>query len=113
MNSDPAVHNVNAAATENTGFNLIQQPNLSSTRKFDKPEVMIPIRCDVHNWMNAWVGVVDHPFYAVTQADGSFEIPGLPAGTYTIEAWHEQLGRTTQQVTVDGTGPASVAFTLK
>jgi hypothetical protein len=113
MNSDPAVHNVNAAAKENTGFNLIQQPHLSSTRTFDEAEVMIPIRCDVHNWMNAWVGVVDHPFYAVTRADGSFEIPRLPAGTYTIEAWHERLGRSSQQVTVDGKGAATVAFTFK
>jgi plastocyanin len=113
-NSDPAVHNVNAAARTNDGFNLIQQPkSQSSTRTFGKQEVMIPIRCDVHPWMNAWAGVVAHPFFAVTSDDGRFEIGRLPKGTYTIEAWHEQLGTATQTVTVDGTQPATVSFTLK
>ena len=56
--------------------------------------------------MNAYAGVVTHPFFAVTKEDGSFEIKGLPAGTYTIEMWHEQLGTQTQSVTVDGQTPA-------
>ena len=112
-NSDPAVHNVNAAAQANDGFNLIQQPKIESTRMFAKPEVMIPIRCDVHPWMNSWAGVVAHPFFAVSGEDGRFEIPRLPAGTYTLEAWHEQLGTQTQKVTVDGKGPVMAAFTFK
>ena len=112
-NSDPAVHNVNAAAKANPGFNLIQQPKIESTRTFAKPEVMIPIRCDVHPWMNSWAGVVAHPFFAVSADDGRFEIPRLPAGTYTLEAWHEQLGTQTQTVTVDGKGPATAAFSFK
>jgi hypothetical protein len=111
-NSDPAVHNVNAVAKVNDGFNLIQKPDIESTRRFDDPEVMIPLRCDVHPWMNSWAGVVAHPFYAVSAPDGSFEISRLPKGTYTIEAWHEQLGTQTQTVTVDGAAPASVTFTF-
>jgi plastocyanin len=111
-NSDPAVHNVNAVAKANDGFNLIQQPNIESTRTFPRPEIMIPLRCDVHPWMNSWAGVVAHPFFAVSQEDGRFEIPRLPAGTYTLEAWHEQLGTRTQTVTVDGQAPAEVSFTF-
>jgi plastocyanin len=114
MNSDPAVHNVNAVAKTNTGFNLIQQPKgPSATRRFERPEVMVPIRCEVHPWMNSWAGVVAHPFYSVSTADGRFELRRLPAGTYTIEAWHEQLGTTTQTVTVDGTSPATLDFSFK
>ena len=113
-NSDPAVHNVNAVAKANDGFNLIQQPNTQkSTRTFDEAEVMIPIRCDVHPWMNAWAGVVAHPFHAVSGEDGSFEISRLPAGTYTLEAWHEQLGTQTASVTVDGSTGAMAAFTFQ
>jgi hypothetical protein len=71
---------------------------------------MVPIRCDVHPWMNSWAGVVDHPFFAVTDTGGAFAIDRLPAGTYTIEAWHEQLGTRTQTITVDGTSEATVMF---
>ena len=61
---------------------------------------MVPFKCDVHRWMNAYVGVLDHPFYAVTSATmARFELKGLPPGTYTIEAWHETLGTQTQTVT--------------
>jgi hypothetical protein len=112
-NSDPAVHNVNAVARTNRGFNLIQQPDSSSsTRQFEAPEVMVPIRCDVHPWMNAWAGVVAHPFFAVTGEDGTFQIGRLPAGTYTIEAWHEHLRTQTRTITVDGTSDATVTFTF-
>jgi hypothetical protein len=112
-NSDPALHNVNSSPKNNKGFNFGQPAGVpAATRVFDKPEVGVPFRCDVHNWMNAYAGVVSHPFYAVTKADGSFEITGLPAGTYTVEAWHEQLGTRTQSVTVDGKTAAKAAFTF-
>ena len=112
-NSDPAVHNVNATAKVNREFNLIQPKGAKpSTRTFDKPEIMVPFRCDVHPWMASWGGVVSHPFFAVSSENGTFEIKGLPAGTYTIEAWHEQLGTQTQKVTVTAKG-ASASFTYK
>jgi hypothetical protein len=63
--------------------------------------------------MNAYAGVVAHPFFAVTKSDGSFEIKGLPAGTYTLELWHERLGTQTQSVTVDGQTPAKVSASFK
>ncbi len=73
---------------------------MKTTHTFDKPEVMVPFKCDVHGWMNAYVGVLPHPYFAVTKDDGKFELANLPAGTYTIEAWHEKLGPMTQSVTI-------------
>jgi Polysaccharide lyase family 4, domain II len=113
-NSDPTLHNVNANPKNNRPFNFGQVPKTPAvTRVFDKPEVAVPFRCDVHSWMNAYAGVVTHPFFAVTKEDGSFEIKGLPAGTYTIEMWHEQLGTQTQSVTVDGQTPAKISAAFK
>ena len=71
---------------------------------------MIRFKCDVHPWMGAYMGVLDHPFFAVSGADGSFEIDGLPAGDYVIEAWHETLGTQTQSVTVAADGAVGVTF---
>jgi hypothetical protein len=113
-NSDPTLHNVNSAPQNNRGFNFGQSPSTPAvTRTFDKPEIGVPFRCDVHTWMNAYAGVVAHPFFAVTADDGTFEIKGLPPGTYTIEAWHEQLGTQTQSVTVDGKTAAKVSLAFK
>lgn len=110
-NSDAALHNVNASPQNNKSFNFGQPVGVpAATRVFDKPEVAIPFRCDVHNWMNAYAGVVAHPFFAVTKPDGSFEIKGLPPGSYTVEAWHERLGTQTQSITVDGKTPAKAVF---
>jgi hypothetical protein len=113
-NSDPAVHNVNATAKANAGFNLIQPKGTPMrVRTFDKPETMVAFRCDVHPWMASYAGVMSHPFFAVTGADGSFDIKGLPAGTYTLEAWHESLGTQTQKVVADGKKPVTANFTFK
>jgi gas vesicle protein len=84
---------IHAFATKNKEFNIGQPvKGLSTERTFEVAEVMIPVRCDVHKWMGAYVGVVDHPFFAVTESDGRFELGGLPAGEYVVEAWHEQYG---------------------
>lgn len=113
-NSDPTLHNVNATPRDNRGFNFGQVPSTPAvTRTFDTPEIGVAFRCDVHSWMNAYAGVVAHPFFAVTKEDGTFEIKGLPPGTYTIELWHEQLGTQTQSVTVDAQAPAKVAASFK
>jgi hypothetical protein len=74
---------------------------------------MVPFKCDVHGWMNAYVGVLDHPFFAVTDADGKFDIKGLPPGTYTIEAWHEKGGTVTQSVTIGNSESKDINFTIK
>src|SRR5687767_2618764 len=113
LNSDPTLHNVHAVPKANAEFNFGQAvKGMKTTRMFDKPEVMVPFRCDVHGWMAAYGGVLEHPYYAVSNADGTFEIKGLPAGTYTIEVWHERLGTQTTKVTVDGKSgaTANVAF---
>jgi plastocyanin len=114
LNSDPTLHNVHAIPETNAEFNFGQPTKgMESTRTFSVPEIMVPFRCDVHGWMNAFAGVVPHPFFAVTKKDGSFEIKGLPAGTYTLEAWHEMLGTQTQSVTSDGKTPVTASFTFK
>lgn len=114
LNSDNTLHNVNARARNNPEFNLSQpKAGMENIRTFESPEIMVPFRCDVHGWMNAYAGVVPHPFFAVTKEDGTFEIKGLPEGTYTLEAWHERLGTQTTMVTSDGKTPVTATFTFK
>jgi len=114
LNSDPTLHNIHSLPEKNEAFNLgMPVQGMKYTKKFDKPEVMIHIKCDVHGWMSAYCGVVAHPFFAVTAADGTYTIKNLPAGTYTIEAWHEKFGTQTQQVTVGATDTKTVPFTFK
>jgi plastocyanin len=113
-NSDNTLHNVHALPKANREFNFGQPPKTPPvSRVFDKPEIGAPFRCDVHGWMNAYVNVVSHPFFAVTKDDGTFEIKGLPPGTYTVELWHEQLGTQSQSVTVDAAAPAKLAVAFK
>jgi plastocyanin len=108
-NSDPVLHNIKAVPTANRGFNISQpSAGMTTTRTFNTAEVMVPLQCNVHGWMNAHVGVVAHPFFATSGADGKFTIKNLPPGTYTIEAWHEKLGTQTATVTV-GQGESKTA----
>jgi plastocyanin len=108
-NSDPVLHNIKAVPKVNRTFNISQPTaGMVSKRKFDRPEQMIPLQCNVHSWMHASVGVMPHPFFATTGDDGKFEIKGLPPGTYEIEAWHEKLGPKTMTVTV-GDGETKTA----
>ncbi|MGA7992566.1 MAG: carboxypeptidase regulatory-like domain-containing protein [Thermoanaerobaculia bacterium] len=114
LNSDPTLHNIHALPEKNEAFNLgMPVQGMKYTKKFDKPEVMVRIKCDVHGWMSAFCGVVAHPFFAVTAAGGTYTIKNLPAGTYTIEAWHEKFGTRTQEVTVGATDTKTVPFTFK
>ncbi|HET9228790.1 MAG TPA: carboxypeptidase regulatory-like domain-containing protein [Thermoanaerobaculia bacterium] len=112
-NSDETLHNVHATPASNQEFNQAQPaiqgvPPIKKT--FDKAEVMMPFKCDVHPWMSSYIGVLDHPYYAVSGDDGSFAIDKLPPGTYTLEAWHEELGTATQQVTVAANQTVDVNF---
>lgn len=109
-NSDPTLHNVHAIPKTNTEFNFGQQAGMPPmTRMFDKPEIGVSVQCDVHGWMRAYANVVEHPFFSVSGDDGTFEIKGLPAGTYTVEAWHERLGSQTQSITISEGAPAATA----
>jgi hypothetical protein len=113
LNSDPTLHNVHGMPTQSREFNLgMPIQGMKLTRKFDKPEVMVKFKCDVHPWMNAYAGVLTHPFFSVTGEEGTFEIKDLPAGSYVVEAWHEKYGTQTQSVTVDETGTQTVNFSF-
>lgn len=111
-NSDGVLHNINTQPTENRGFNISQPVVMETTRDFSRPEVMIPVKCDVHGWMEAFIGVQDHPYAVVTAPDGSYTIENLPPGDYVIEAWHETYGVQTQSVTIAAqeTGEANFAY---
>lgn len=112
-NDDPTFHNIHALPKVNHEFNHgLAVKGQTQQEVFTKPEVMVRVKCDVHGWMAAWVGVVAHPFFAVSAADGSFELKGLPPGTYTIEAWHERFGTRTAQVTVADHQAQTVAFSF-
>jgi hypothetical protein len=114
VNSDNTMHNVHGMPETNREFNFGQPvPGLKNTVSFTAPEVMIPLKCDVHAWMNAYVGVVSHPYFAVTGSGGKFELKTIPPGTYTIEAWHEKLGRQAQSVTLGEKESKEITFTFK
>jgi plastocyanin len=114
INSDGTLHNIHAMPKVNAEFNTGQPiQGMKTMHTFDKKEVMVPFKCDVHGWMNAYVGVMDNPYYAVTDADGKFELKDLPPGTYTIEAWQEKLGPMTQTVTLGAKDTKEVNFTFK
>jgi hypothetical protein len=113
-NSDAPMHNVHAVPKVNPEFNFSQPAKVPPVdRVFKAPEIGIPLKCDVHGWMSAYANVVPHPFFAVTKNDGTFEIRGLPPGTYAVELWHETLGTQTQSVTVDGKTPATLTAAFK
>jgi len=113
VNSDATLHNVHAAPVNSAEFNVgMPTQGMKVTKSFKKSEIMVHIKCEVHPWMSAYAGVLDHPYFAVAGKGGAFELPKLPAGTYTLEAWHEKLGTQTQQVTVTDGGTAEITFTF-
>ena len=102
LNPDGTLHNVHAMAKINDEFNLAMPKFRKEVVKtFDKPEMFVALKCDVHPWMIAYMSVMEHPFFDTTQKeDGKFVIDNLPAGTYEIEAWHEKLPAQKISVTV-------------
>jgi hypothetical protein len=112
-NDDGTLHNVHAYEGTTTLFNQAQPPGSQPIEKSSpaKPQV-VKLKCDVHPWMTGFVVLGDSPYFAVTKADGKFEIPGVPAGTYTLEAWHEKFGAKSVQVTVtpNETAKAAIAY---
>jgi plastocyanin len=110
-NSDPVTHNVHPVAKMNREWNQSQSPgDPPLERRFARPEVMVRVKCNVHSWMRSWLGVLNHPYFAVTGTDGSFEIANLPPGDYTVEAWQESLGVQEQRVHVDPRGKTTAIF---
>jgi plastocyanin len=113
-NSDPTLHNVRGIARVNKPFNF-GQPEGSPPRErvFDKPEMEIRLKCDIHSWMTSYIFAMEHPFFAISDANGAFNITGLPAGDYTLVVWHESFGTQEVSVNVTADAPSPVTVTLK
>lgn len=113
VNSDATNHNIHPTPKDNREWNESQPPSAPPIIKtFARAEVLIPVKCNQHSWMKAWIGVLDHPFFAVSGKDGSFTIKGLPPGEYEINAWHEKLGTKSAKIKVDAKGAAKVDFSF-
>ncbi|MGH9766106.1 MAG: carboxypeptidase regulatory-like domain-containing protein, partial [Blastocatellia bacterium] len=113
VNSDPTNHNIHPIPRINREFNESQLAGQKPLmKKFSKPEVMIPVKCNQHSWMMAHIAVLAHPFFAVSDSSGAFTIKGLPPGEYEIEAWHERYGAKTAKIKVDEKTDAKVDFTF-
>lgn len=112
LNNDPVNHNVHAESQINPPWNESQPPRAEHKfKRFESEEVLFPVTCSVHPWMRSYIGVSPHPFFAVTGADGSFALKGVPPGTYTIEAVHEKYGRKEGKLTLAPSGAAVLDFT--
>lgn len=111
-NDDALLHNVHSLSTSNNSFN-VGQPSAGATFEFTpkSPEVMVKLGCDVHRWMTAFVGVMPHPYFAVSDTAGRYTIAQVPAGTYTLRTWHEQFGERAQTVTVKPGASVTADFT--
>ena len=113
-NSDDLLHNIHALPFENKEFNFGQpSKGMEEKKSFAKQEVMVKVKCDVHPWMSAWVGVVAHPCFAVTDAAGKFEIKGVPPGKYTVEVWQEKYKSVTADVEVKAGAATAANFEMK
>lgn len=112
-NSDSTLHNIHSFPEKQRPFNFAQ-PKKGDTRDVDfKREEVVKVKCDVHPWMSAYIGVFKHPFHGVTEKDGAVTIENLEPGKYTLAAWHEELGEVTQEVTVEDGKAVEVEFALK
>jgi len=111
ISSDNTTHNIHPLPQVNREWNVSQAPGAEPIlRNFARPEATIPVKCNQHPWMRAYIHVIDHPFYAITGDDGSYKLEGLPPGDYEIEAVHEELGASTQKITVPAKGSATANF---
>jgi plastocyanin len=111
---DPTAHNIHISATNgNRDWNVTQQPGTTSVNtKFSKPAIMVPVHCNIHPWMEAFIGVVTNPYFAVTGADGRFTIKNVPPGDYTLSVWIATFGSQERTVNVRKDESATVDFTF-
>lgn len=110
-NSDPVSHNIHPMPVNNREWNQQQSPGTPNlTRRFGFPEVMIPVKCNVHAWMRSYIAVLEHPYFAVTGSDGSYRFENLPPGQYVVAVWHEKLGELTQPLTVAPKSSGQLSF---
>jgi plastocyanin len=113
VNDDPTTHNIHPQPANNREWNKAEPPGTRVEDTFTREEIAIPVKCNVHPWMHGYVAVFKHPYFVVTGKDGSFDLNGLPPGTYILKAWHEKLGTATQQVTVGANESKTVQFVFK
>ena len=111
LNSDRLLHNLHSTPSANAAFNRTQPKGRTITISFSHPEI-IRVTCDLHSWMRGWVVVADHPFYAMTNGAGEFELRGLPPGRYTLKAWQERLGTISRDVAVGDQDPTPVTLEM-
>ncbi|RJP36080.1 MAG: hypothetical protein C4547_08085 [Phycisphaerales bacterium] len=111
-NSDETLHNIHGLPQQNPEFNF-GQPRAGMTKDltFERPEIF-KVKCDVHPWMGAYIGVFEHPFHTVSDKEGAYKIDNLPAGEYEVVAWHEVYGESTQKVSVKDGGPTELNFEI-
>ena len=112
LNSDDVMHNLHSWSMKNTAFNEGVAAHGSISKTFEFPET-VKVTCDVHKWMTSWLIVQANPYYVLTDASGNYKLDGVPAGTYTVQAWQESLGKATQEVTVAAGGEAKADFGLE
>ena len=111
-NSDAVSHNIHPLPRNNYEWNEQQSPQTPDKQhKFARREIMIPVKCNIHSWMHAYIGVIEHPYFAVTGPDGSFELRDLPPGDYTLAVWHEKFGEQKQPLHVPPSGHLTTNFT--
>jgi hypothetical protein len=109
VNSDPTLHNVHTTPEKSRAVNFgMGVKGARRSIRIARPEVMVTVKCDVHPWMRAYVGVLDHPYFAVTGADGTFRLADVPPGEYVVEAWHERFGRRTAKVSLPAKGTVEI-----
>jgi plastocyanin len=113
VNSDETTHNIHPTPNNNREWNMTQPHGMPLEQTFAREEISIPVKCNVHPWMKGYIAVFKHPFFAVTDKSGNFDIKDLPPGTYTITAWQEKLPPQSQKVTVGAGEAKTLDFTFK
>jgi len=113
VNDDPTSHNIHPIPVNNREWNKAEAPGTKMEEAFQREEVAIPVKCNVHPWMRGYVAVFKHPYFTVSGKDGGFDLSNLPPGTYTVKAWHEKLGTSTQTITLGANETKEINFVFK
>jgi len=113
VNDDPVMHNIHPMPNNNREWNKAEVPGSKIDESFPRPEIAIPVKCNLHPWMRGYIAVFKHPYFVVKGKDGSFDLSNLPPGSYTLTAWHEKLGTMTQKITVGANETKNIDFVFK